>query len=120
MLVPANFVAVAALLFSGVMGQATKAFSPRASFYLQSADLNAWTTPEAYLAGVGFVIFGVMYVFTVIYIFVDTYRRGVEFDEMIENDKQTMTSLGMNYTSDAEFLKGLEDRIGKVSLYLFG
>ena len=103
-----NF-AVAALLLSGVFAQ--KSFSPRASFYLMSEDLNGWTQIEAILAIVGFVIFFGMYAFTVIYIFVDTYRRGVEYEELIENDKQTMTSLGMNYTTDDEFLQGLKDKI---------
>ena len=107
-----NF-ATAALLISTVAAQAFEGSSPRASFYLQSEDLNKIEPIPQIIMIVGFAVFGIMYVFTVCYIFYDTYLRGVEFDEAIANDKAAMRDLKIDTTAK-DFQDGLRDAIAGI------
>ena len=106
--------ATALLLISSVSaGSHLKFFSPKASFYNQSVDLNAWTTTDMVGCIIGFTIFGLLYIYTVGYIFYDTSSRGKEYDTLIENDLAEMQKLGLDMNTE-EFKQGLADKLAGV------
>ena len=103
--------AVAMLLISSVSaGSHLKFQSPKSSFYNQSVDLNAWTTTDLVGCIIGFTIFGLLYIYTVGYIFYDTSARSKEYDAHIENDIAEMQKLGLDMNTP-EFKQGLADKL---------
>ena len=52
-----------------------------------SADLNGWSDTGVVGAILGFGVFGLAYLFTVIAIFMSISQSGKDYDEMIEHDK---------------------------------
>lgn len=62
---------------------------------------------------IGFTIFGLLYIYTVGYIFIDTATRGKEYDTLIENDLAEMQKLGLDMNT-AEFKQGLADKLAGV------
>ena len=59
---------------------------------------------------VGFVLFGLAYLYTVVMIFVDTANRDKETMEMLENDEQQIKRLNIDTTSK-EFQDGLQEKL---------
>ena len=108
-----NFATVAALLISSVSAQAFKGTTPRTSFFRQSENLNEITQVSFIIMVIGFALFGILYLSTVIYIFYDTHMRGVMFDNEIENDIAQMKSLGIDM-NDASFQQGLKNAIAGI------
>ena len=108
--------ALAAALFligSVSAGSHLKFSSPKESFYNQSADLNGWTTTDTVGCIIGFTIFGLLYIYTVGYIFVDIRNRGTYYDDLIENDVAEMVKLGLDMNTP-EFKQGLADKLSGV------
>ena len=89
------------------------ATTPKESFYLQSEDMNAWTETDTVGCIIGFTIFGLLYAYTVGYVFYDTAARGKEFDELLENDLAEMKKLGMDMNAP-EFVEGLNEKLSGV------
>ena len=60
--------------------------SPKQSFYKQSVNRNKQPDGANIVMIVGFVLFGLAYLYTVVAIFLDTKNRGEETDAQLEND----------------------------------
>ena len=54
----------------------------------------------------GFVLFGLAYLYTVVMIFVDTANRDKETIELLENDEQQIKRLNID-TTHKDFVQGL-------------
>ncbi len=76
--------------------QAQVAESPFASFEVMSPQNNTWENRYPLGAIVGFALFGLAYVITVIKIFIDINQRMKEYDEVILDDLSEMSRLGMD------------------------
>ena len=100
---------VKAVLIVGASAQYT-GLSPKESFAVQSADMNAWSSTGEVGAILGFITFGVLFLFTVVSIFYDNSQRSKAYDEMIEDDLQEMKRLGMDKDM-AEIKKELAVRL---------
>ena len=70
--------------------------SPLSSFFVQSDSLNAFDSSRQIGAILGFAAFGVAFLITVVMIFRDINKRKCEYEEMIQDDRATMTSLGID------------------------
>ena len=87
--------------------------TPKKSFYNMSVDQNAWTEADTVGCIIGYTIFGLLYVYTVGYIFYDTHVRGKDYDELLQNDLAEMQKLGMDL-SNPEFQAGLAEKLSGV------
>ena len=71
-----------------------------------SEDRNEWTTTNSVGTIIGFAVFGLLYIYTVVAVIIDTVKRGKEYEELIENDLAEMQKLGMD-RNNADFKDGL-------------
>lgn len=86
-----NHLIAVALLVSNVMASSHfQATTPKASFYKQSTDQNMWTTADTVGCIIGFTVFGLLYAYTVGYIFYDVALEGKKYDDLLENDLAEM------------------------------
>ena len=69
--------------------------STQESFFIQSPDINLWSTNGRVSACIGFIIFGVMFIFTIINIFIDIDKRGKMYASYIEDDLKLMNDMGL-------------------------
>ena len=81
-------IATVAALFMGcaLATNHLKIRSPKESFYNQSKNLNTQPQVANILMLVGFVLFGLAYLYTVAMIFIDTANRDAETATLLEND----------------------------------
>ena len=74
--------------------------SPFKSFAFASKNYGLeWSGSAKFGAIVGFGIFGIMYLFTIVSIIVDIFKRQKEYEGMVEDDKQKLTALGIDVLS---------------------
>ena len=76
------------------------------SFLNMSENKNEWIPVNAVGTIIGFSVFGILYIYTVISVLIDTYNKGIEYDSLIENDLAEMQRLGMD-KNNADFQEGL-------------
>ena len=72
------------------------------SFLNMSENKNEWIPVNAVGTIIGFSVFGILYIYTVISVLIDTYNKGIEYDSLIENDLAEMQRLGMD-KNNADF-----------------
>ena len=80
------------------------------SFLNMSVDQNEWIPANAVGTIIGFSVFGILYIYTVIAVLLDTYNKGLEYDSLIENDLAEMQRLGMDQ-NNADFKEGLKNAL---------
>ena len=78
-----------------------------------SADESAWIVENKVGAILGFAVFGLIYLYTIVMIFRDTIKRGAEYDALIENDLSEMHRLGMDMNKP-DFKEGLANRLAGI------
>ena len=87
---------VAALFLSVIDAQVFKGESPRASFEVQSSpDGNDWKGRSQVGVGLGFSVFGIAYLYTIIQIFIDINKRGKSYEKDIDDDMSQIKTLGL-------------------------
>ena len=105
---------VALLLGYAYASSHIKVYSKKESFYNMSTDLN---NPQPQTANilmyVGFVLFGLAYIYTIAYIFYDTSKRDEETATLLEKDEADIRELKLN-KEDPDFKKGLEEKLNNV------
>ena len=83
--------------------------SPQTSFMTASTNYGIkWSGSAMFGAIVGFTIFGIMYVFTIISIIHDIFKRQAEYEKLVEEDIARLNDLGVNVT---ELAAELETRL---------
>ena len=80
------------------------------SFLNMSENKNEWIPVNAVGTIIGFSVFGILYIYTVISVLIDTYNKGIEYDSLIENDLAEMQRLGMDKNND-DFQEGLKNAL---------
>ena len=80
------------------------------SFLNMSENKNEWIPVNAVGTIIGFSVFGILYIYTVISVLIDTYNKGIEYDSLIENDLAEMQRLGMD-KNNADFQEGLNNAL---------
>ena len=80
------------------------------SFLNMSENKNEWIPVNAVGTIIGFSVFGILYIYTVISVLIDTYNKGIEYDSLIENDLAEMQRLGMD-KNNADFQEGLKNAL---------
>ena len=80
------------------------------SFLNMSENKNEWIPVNAVGTIIGFSVFGILYIYTVISVLIDTYNKGIEYDSLIDNDLAEMQRLGMD-KNNADFQEGLENAL---------
>ena len=71
--------------------------SPQASFMMQSPNHGlVWTGTSKFGCAVGFALFGIMYLFTIVRIIIDILKRQEMYEKMVEEDKQNLADLGID------------------------
>ena len=92
-----------------------RGMSPKSSFDRNSPNNNPWTDTMTAGAFIGFIIFGISYIYVVIYIFYDINRSKHEYMELVEEDKSIINQLGVSSGMKAEWEEELALRLsGKV------
>ena len=92
-----------------------RGMSPKSSFDRNSPNNNPWTDTMTAGAFIGFIIFGISYIYVVIYIFYDINRSKHEYMELVEEDKSIINQLGVSHGMKQEWEAELELRLsGKV------
>ena len=92
-----------------------RGMSPKSSFDRNSPNNNPWTDTMTAGAFIGFIIFGISYIYVVIYIFYDINRSKHEYMELVEEDKSIINQLGVSSGMKAEWEAELALRLsGKV------
>ena len=81
------------------------------SFFLQSKQFAAWEHRYPIGAIIGFALWALAFVITVIMIFYDINKRRIEYDAMIEDDIQTLKNLNLSAGQWEEINKELETRL---------
>ena len=87
-----------------------KVYTPVKSFTTMNANQNEPSPAGRIIMIVGFVLFGLAYLYTVVMIFVDTANRDKETVEMLENDEQQIKRLNIDTTSK-DFQDGLQEKL---------
>ena len=87
--------------------------TPKASFEILSEDRSEWLGINKVGCILGFAVFGLMYLYTIVMILVDTVKKGAEYEALIENDIAEMQRLGMD-TNKPDFVEGLKKRLAAV------
>ena len=62
--------------------------TPKESFMNVSKDMNKFSDGGVITTIIGYIVFGVMFVFTVINIFIDIHKRGNFYQDLIDADIQ--------------------------------
>ena len=70
--------------------------SPFASFNGQSGENNPWTDGSTVGAVLGFLVFGVSYLYVVGYIFYDINEQKKMYTNLVEEDRDTIKQLNVN------------------------
>ena len=79
----ANYVALALAALVQVASAQYKGSSPKASFNNQSEDTGLWDTGSMVGAILGFAVFGIAYMYTIVYIFYDMNDRKKMYEDMV-------------------------------------
>ena len=87
-----------------------KVYTPVVSFTTMNNDQNAPSPVGRIIMIIGFVLFGLAYLYTVVMIFVDTANRDKETMELLENDEQQIKRLNID-TTHKDFVEGLEEKL---------
>ena len=103
----------AAVMMATAQALDTRYTTPEASFKNMSMDRSEWIGANTVGCILGFVVFGLMYLYTIVMILIDTCKRGAEYDALIENDIAEMQRLGMD-TNKPDFVEGLKNRLAGV------
>ena len=75
------------------------------SFQVASYNFGQqWSGTQKFGCGAGFALFGIMYLFTIVRIVLDIFKRQAMYEKMVEEDKQTLNGLGIDVNSLAEDL----------------
>ena len=77
--------------------------TPIASFRNNSPNNNPWTDTMTAGAFLGFIVFGISYIYVVIYIFYDINRSKHLLLEEIEQDKQMIKTMNVSPAMKAEW-----------------
>ena len=85
--------------------------TPFKSWETNSPDNNPWSGGATAGAIIGFSLFGVSYIFVVIYIFMDINKSKKEYQEMVEEDKNTIKQLNVSANTLAEWEHDLALRL---------
>ena len=98
---PAETVSTMKAIFQGC--------SPLNSFNVKSTNYGLiWSGSSQFGCIVGFALFGIMYLFTIVSIIIDIFKRQAEYEAEVESDKTKLTELGIDVLSlDAELQKRL-------------
>ncbi len=81
---------MAVMLSSAQAALETDFTTVKASFNKMSVPNNDWMDANKVGCILGFSVFGLMYIYTVVMIFIDTCKRGTEYEALIENDLAEM------------------------------
>ena len=103
----------AAVMMATAQAADLKFNTPESSFLTMSADRSDWIGANQVGCILGFAVFGLMYLYTIVMIMRDTCKRGAEYDALIENDIAEMQRLGMD-TNKADFVEGLKNRLAGI------
>ena len=107
----AQILLATALLLSAVDAQAFKGKSPDASFQNMSPiEGNDWKGSSKIGVGLGFSIFGLAYMYSVLQIFIDIDKRGKAYEQDIEEDLAKISELGLG-SRMSEFKVELDIRL---------
>ena len=88
-----------------------RGMTPKSSFDRNSPNNNPWTDTMTAGAFIGFIIFGISYIYVVIYIFYDINRSKHEYMELVEEDKSIINQLGVSSGMKAEWEEELKLRL---------
>ena len=70
------------------------------SFAKQSYNFGQqWSGVQKFGCGAGFALFGIMYLFTIVRIVLDIFKRQAMYEKMVEEDKQSLNDLGIDVNS---------------------
>ena len=78
---------MAALVMAQDEASIFRGVTPRESWLKNSPNNNPWDGNMTAGAFIGFILFGISYIYVVIYIFYDINRSKHQYIEMIEEDK---------------------------------
>jgi hypothetical protein len=71
--------------------------SPHSSFMVASNDYGlVWSGASKFGCIVGFALFGIMYLFTIVRIILDIFKRQAEYENMVSEDKSALSDLGID------------------------
>ena len=77
-------------------------------------DLNEWSSGGTVGAIIGFAIFGIMYLYAIVMIFLDIKKNDEKYTELLADAHHEMSKLDMDKNSD-EMKTGLANRLaGKI------
>ena len=77
--------------------------TPLSSWTYQSPNNNPWTNTDLAGAAIGFIVFGISYIYVVIYIFYDINRSRNKYAEDVEDDRNVIASLGVSASTKSEW-----------------
>ena len=101
------------LLINAVSAQ-YQGSSPKESFYKMNDDVNEWTGSGQVGAILGFGIFGIMYLYAIVMIFMDIRKNDKHYTALLEEANTQMSQLGIDRHS-AEMKEQLALRLaGKI------
>ena len=92
-----------ALALNMVHASSFKGSSPDESFHNMSENKNAWDyDKDASTAGaiIGFVVFGIAYIFVIVTLMIDVTSKIQEYTDLIEDDKHELASMDFDYNSE--------------------
>ena len=100
---------LAALMLAYVAGEEVdeasvfRGMTPKAGWVYQSPNNNPWTDTDTAGAAIGFIVFGLSYIYVVIYIFYDINRSKNSYMELVEEDKNIINQLNVPPNMRAEW-----------------
>ena len=88
-----------------------RGMTPMSSWNNQSPNNNPWTGTSTAGAAIGFIVFGLSYIYVVVYIFFDINRSKNEYLEMVEEDKNIINNLNVPPNMREEWERDLALRL---------
>ena len=88
-----------------------RGFTPMSSWGNQSPNNNPWDGTNTAGAAIGFIVFGLSYIYVVVYIFFDINRSKNEYLEMVEEDKNIINNLNVPPNMREEWERDLALRL---------
>merc|ERR1712146_8401 len=88
-----------------------RGMTPKAGWVYQSPNNNPWTDTSTAGAAIGFIVFGLSYIYVVIYIFYDINKSKNTYMEMVEEDKNIIAQLNVPPNMKAEWEQELALRL---------
>ena len=74
--------------------------SQQASFAKQNYNFGLqWSGTQKFGCGAGFALFGIMYLFTIVRIVLDIFKRQAMYEEMVVEDRKALSELGIDVNS---------------------